>query len=187
MDGGQARFGRDTDHRRPALAGAFVGMAGASERREWSLDSVIAYDAVRTGQFVADVGRMASAPADPDAAGDGIVGVDDLGRAVYANLAAASLLGAQIEDIVGHPLHDVLHPNHPDAGQAYEREKVRSAAHSRMVRCSVCPMTRSIVLMVRRFPSNTAAQIWHRDRVTGAAVVFRDAAESRRLERVWGG
>lgn len=145
-----------------------------------------AYDAVRTGQFVADVGRMASLHQQIlDAAGDGIVGVDDLGRATYANSAAASLLGAQIEDIVGHPLHDVLHPNHPDAGQAYEREE--------------SPIRRSFKDgETQRVPDDTiyridgtpipveysSAPIWHRDRVTGAAVVFRDAAESRRLERV---
>ncbi len=44
-----------------------------------------------------------------DSAADGIVGVDRGGRAVFVNPAAAALLGYTVDELIGQPLHELIH------------------------------------------------------------------------------
>ena len=49
-----------------------------------------------------------------DSAGEGIFGLDHAGRAVFANPAAAALLGYTVEELEGQPMHALIHARHPD-------------------------------------------------------------------------
>lgn len=56
-----------------------------------------------------------------DSAGDGIYGLDREGRTTFVNPAAARMLGWEIADLLGRPMHDVVHHSHPD-GSPYPPE-----------------------------------------------------------------
>ncbi|MEM7407971.1 MAG: sigma 54-interacting transcriptional regulator [Pseudomonadota bacterium] len=144
---------------------------------------VAAYDAVRTGQFVGDSTRVHSLHKQVlEAAAEGVIAVDELGRATYANPAAVTLLGAQIEDIVGHPLHDVLHP--VDAsGEAYSRDAdpVRRACKEGLSTTGDNQhfhRTDGTTVAVRY----SAAPIRNKERLTGATLVFADCSEEQARE-----
>ncbi len=47
-------------------------------------------------------------------AGEGIFGLDHAGRAIFANPAAAALLGYTVEELEGQPMHALIHSRHPD-------------------------------------------------------------------------
>ncbi len=54
-------------------------------------------------------------------AGEGIYGVDCEGRTTFVNPAAARLLGWDAADLLGRPMHPLLHHTHPD-GSPFLRE-----------------------------------------------------------------
>lgn len=51
-----------------------------------------------------------------DGAGEGVVGLDALGRVTFANPAAAGLLGRSVDELTGRLFHDVVRP-HDSSGQ----------------------------------------------------------------------
>jgi len=143
---------------------------------------IAAYDAVRTGQFVSDSPRMHSLHQQIlEAAGDGIIAVDDLGRATYVNPAATRLLGAQTEDIIGHPLHDVLRPVNAD-GRGYDRDSspIRSSFKDGEARQIDDEMFFRVDGTAIPVHYNTTP-IWNKERLIGATVVFRDSSTVQRL------
>jgi PAS domain-containing protein len=48
-----------------------------------------------------------------DAVADGICGLDRQGRVTFANPAAARLLGAPVDALIGKPVHELLHEAAP--------------------------------------------------------------------------
>lgn len=57
-----------------------------------------------------------------DAAGEGVYGLDTEGLTTFVNPAAAGLLGWGVGDLLGQPMHAVLHHTHAD-GSAYPPEE----------------------------------------------------------------
>ena len=49
-----------------------------------------------------------------DSAGEGVFGLDHAGRAIFANPAAAALLGYTVEELKGQPMHTLIHSRRPD-------------------------------------------------------------------------
>ena len=55
------------------------------------------------------------------AAGEGIYGLDTHGRTTFVNPAAGRMLGWSAEELIGQPMHAVLHHSYPDS-TVYPRE-----------------------------------------------------------------
>lgn len=53
-----------------------------------------------------------------NAVGEGVYGLDLAGRVTFVNPAAASMIGWEIQDLIGQSMHSVLHHSKPD-GQPY--------------------------------------------------------------------
>jgi len=115
-------------------------------------------------------------------AGEGIYGIDNQGRTTFVNPAAASMLGYDVAELEGQPMHRVLHHSKPD-GTPYP--------------ASDCPIYAAVRDgMVRRvsdevfwrkngtsFPVEyVSSPIQEAGRLVGAVVVFRDITERRRQE-----
>ncbi|MCC7166158.1 MAG: PAS domain S-box protein [Rhodospirillales bacterium] len=117
-----------------------------------------------------------------DSAGEGIFGTDREGRVTFINPAAAALLGFTSAELVGQPIHALIHHSHAD-GRAYDLAN--------------CPMWRA-------YAKGEVSQIedevlWRKDKtsfaaeysampiakdgvITGAVVTFRDISEKKRRE-----
>jgi PAS domain-containing protein len=49
-----------------------------------------------------------------DSAGEGIYGLDPSGHATFVNAAAATMLGWEVDEVLGRPMHALLHHSKPD-------------------------------------------------------------------------
>lgn len=56
-----------------------------------------------------------------NAVGEGVYGLDTEGNVTFVNPAAAAMIGWPIEELIGRPMHAVMHHSHPD-GADYPRE-----------------------------------------------------------------
>ena len=112
-----------------------------------------------------------------DCAGDGILRMDTGGRIVYANPAAAELLGWTVDELVGADGHSLMHHSHAD-GSPYPpaASPIRAAAdHGRVERVTD-------EVFWRKDGSSfavdyTSAPIRDDGRVTGAVCVFADITD----------
>ena len=117
-----------------------------------------------------------------EAAGEGIYGLDEQGRATFVNRAAIEILGWRGDDVMGQPLHELHHHSHAD-GRPYPVEQ--------------CPIYRTLTDAQVHHEENEV--FWHADghavpveytstpiregeRLAGAVIVFRDISERRALE-----
>ncbi len=114
--------------------------------------------------------------------GEGLIKVDTLGKATFVNTAALNILGYSEGDLLGHPIHDIIHHSYAD-GSHYE--------------VSDCPMNKSFSDGVSH--NVTDEVLWKKDGtslpveysatpimsdgvVTGAVIVFQDVTERRKAE-----
>lgn len=115
-------------------------------------------------------------------AGDGICGVDSRGLTTFVNPAAARMLGRQAAELLGRPLHDVVHGALPGP-----------ATHAPGDCPLVAPLAEgetrrgdSEVFWTRdgtSFPVEYASTpIVERGEVAGAVVTFKDVTERKRFE-----
>jgi PAS domain S-box-containing protein len=117
-----------------------------------------------------------------DSVGEAIIGVNRDGRAVFINNAAEEMLGFGEEEVIGQPVHGLIHHSRLD-GSPYPEED--------------CPMRAAIAGGARQQVSEEI--LWRKDgsvlqasysatpvrrngRVIGAVVVFQDISESRAIE-----
>ena len=109
-----------------------------------------------------------------EAAGEGIYGLDSDGRTTFVNAAAATLLGWSAEELVGQPMHSVLHHSHPD-GTPYVDERCPIYA---AFRDGAVHRVEDEVFWRKdgsSFPVEyTSTPLEEGDRLVGAVVVFRD-------------
>ena len=116
------------------------------------------------------------------AAGEGIYGLDANGHTTFVNPAAAKMLGWTAEELIGQPMHSVLHHSYPD-GTPYPRE--------------ACPIyaafkdgtTYEVADEVfwrkdgSSFPVEYTSTPIHEDgHLVGAVVVFRDITQRKLVE-----
>src|SRR5213594_3294182 len=110
-----------------------------------------------------------------ESAGEGVIGVDMLGKATFVNAAAARMLRCSAEDLVGRPLGSlVLHPPDPAGApcRLYANLTVGPAPDA------VEDVFRSVD--GRTFPVEyVSSEIREHGDVTGAVVVFRDVSQRR--------
>src|SRR5438093_10037480 len=57
-----------------------------------------------------------------NAAGEGIYGLDLQGKTTFVNPAAARMLGWRVAELIGQPMHPILHHTKPD-GTTYPEEE----------------------------------------------------------------
>lgn len=116
--------------------------------------------------------------------GEGIYGLDLNGNATFANPAACRMLGYEAEQILGQPMHALIHHHYPD-GSSYPIEK--------------CPMAAALADgQVHReeeevfwredgscFPIEYTSTPLVKDGVrVGAVVIFNDVTERKKVARM---
>ena len=117
-----------------------------------------------------------------DSAGDGILGVDGAGRATFVNNAAERMLGFGEGELIGQPIHDLIHHSRAD-GSPYPAAE--------------CPMRAAFKdgevhrvdeeILWRKDGTGfqaeyTANPIRSEGQVIGAVIVFDDITERKRVE-----
>lgn len=168
------------------LAGGALHFAQRSSRQKQearNLNRSLAMEAQRRGRDAEEMDRLRRRiQLILDSAGEGIYGLDADGRAIFVNPAAAAMVDWSEPEIVGRPLHEMVHHSRQD-GSAYP--------------VSECPIHRT--LQTGEVFSVTDEVFWRRDRssfpveyvctpikeddsVVGAVVIFRDVSEKRRRE-----
>ncbi|HUQ40128.1 MAG TPA: SpoIIE family protein phosphatase [Acidimicrobiales bacterium] len=117
-----------------------------------------------------------------DAAAEGIYGINQAGLATFVNPAAARMLGWDPEELIGQPVHEVMHHSEAD-GTPMPPE-----------RCPVSETLRSgNAVRVRNevfwrhdgtsFPVEyVATPLFEKSRIVGAVVTFDDITERRRAD-----
>ncbi len=115
-----------------------------------------------------------------EAAGEGIYGLDTEGLTTFVNPAAARLLGWPAEELIGAPMHAVLHHKHAD-GSPYPREECpiyMAFKDGRVHRVDDEVFWRKDGTS---FPVEyTSTPIREDGKSTGAVVVFRDISRLRK-------
>src|SRR5215203_1421271 len=118
-----------------------------------------------------------------EAAGEGIFGLDLHGNVTFVNPAASDMTGWSTQDLLGRPMHNLLHHTKPD-GAPYLREQCPiyaaledGATHSRDVEVFWRKDGTS-------FPVEyTSTPILEDGEIVGAVVTFRDITERKALEQ----
>ena len=122
-----------------------------------------------------------------NAAGEGIYGLDLQGKTTFVNPAAARMLGWRVAELIGQPMHPILHHTKPD-GTPYPEEECPIYAS---FNDSVVHRVADEVFWRRdgtRFPVEyVSTPIRERGEVVGAVVVFIDTTlrkeeEERRMQ-----
>lgn len=113
---------------------------------------------------------------------DGVIATDDEGKVLLLNRAAEAITGWTQPEAVGRPIDEVF-PTLEEKG----REKLLNPATHVLASGSVSEASPGVILLARdgseRIVTESAAAIRdHNSRVIGAALVFRDITEKRRLE-----
>lgn len=118
-----------------------------------------------------------------DSAGDGIYGLNAEGTCTFANPAAARMLGWEVHELVGKPIHDVAHHTHPD-GRPYPAAECpsRLAMHEGTV-----SQVEDEVFWRKDCSSfdvaYTTTPIRDEGKIVGAVVVFSDITFRKQTER----
>ncbi|QPJ66190.1 MAG: PAS domain S-box protein [Candidatus Nitrohelix vancouverensis] len=118
-----------------------------------------------------------------ESAGEGIYGLDALGKTTFINPAASSMIGYDLSELIGKPQHDILHHSKED-GTHYPT--------------SECPIHSTIADGRTRHVSNEvfwrkdgtsfpveyiSTPIWENDVLSGAVVTFSDITVQMQLSR----
>jgi PAS domain S-box-containing protein len=115
-------------------------------------------------------------------AGEGIYGLDRHGLATFVNPRAAAMLGYSVEDLIGRPMHALLHHTRVD-GTPYPDDSCPIYA---ALRDGEIHRITHEVFWKRdgtSFPVEyISTPLWEDSEVTGAVVVFRDVTEQRLVE-----
>ncbi len=117
-----------------------------------------------------------------DSAGEGIYGLDLEGKTTFINPAAAKMLGHEIKELIGQPMHNVLHHSKPD-GTPYPREECPIYA---AFRDGALHRVTDEVFWRKdgtSFPVDyVSTPIFERGELTGAVVSFRDVSDRKQAE-----
>ncbi|HEY8583160.1 MAG TPA: PAS domain S-box protein [Capillimicrobium sp.] len=117
-----------------------------------------------------------------DSAGDGIFRVDAIGCATYVNPAAARMLGYTPDELLGQPIHDLIHHAHPDGTPHPWRS---CPMRTTLLHGETLRVTDDVLWRRDGTPlpvEYTSAPVLDDDQVTGAVVVFVDVTERREVE-----
>ncbi len=117
------------------------------------------------------------------AAGEGIYGLDLEGRVTFVNPAATAMTGHSADELLGAPMHELVHHSHEDG--------IPLARHACSIYAALCDGVVHRVedeVFWRRdgssFPvAYTSTPIFRDGAIAGAVVVFEDVTERRRARR----
>ncbi len=147
---------------------------------------------VERSRFTAELEKRTRGPAEMlaeqrlrlvlDSVSSGIIGVDGDARAIFANPAAGRMLGFSESELIGRPIHEIIHSRRPD-GSFYPTDAC--PLHEALARGTL--QRRAEEMLWRRDGSGFAAQYsatpFRMDgKVIGAVVVFSDITETREME-----
>lgn len=114
-----------------------------------------------------------------DSAGDGIFGVNQDDCVTFINDAAATMLGYNIDELIGSQVHTKIHHSHQD-GTPYS--EVECPMNKAFTSGSTNTVTDEVLWRKdgTSFPVEySATPLFSEDRVSGAVVVFRDVSERK--------
>lgn len=116
--------------------------------------------------------------------GEGIYGLDLQGNTTFGNPAAARITGWRTEELLGKPLHDILHHARPDEPR-YSRKACRICTAFQDGSCSRVDDAVFRKKDGTSFPVEYATTPIHdkRGEVVGTVVTFQDITERRKLEQ----
>jgi PAS domain S-box-containing protein len=116
------------------------------------------------------------------AAGEGIYGQDAQGNTTFVNPAAARMIGWEAKNLIGKPMHEILHHTRAD-GTRYSPEEcpIYAALRDGTIHHSVKDV------FWRKDGTSfaveyTSTPIWEGSRVVGAVVTFKDITERKDAE-----
>ncbi len=115
-------------------------------------------------------------------AGEGIYGMDRLGYSTFVNTAASTLLGYNIDELVGQPMHGIVHHTRAD-GKPYPLEDC--PIHTSIRDGRVHRVTSEVFWRKdgTSFPVEyISTPIREGDSLAGSVVVFRDVSDRARAE-----
>ncbi|MBI2879355.1 MAG: response regulator [Candidatus Rokubacteria bacterium] len=117
-----------------------------------------------------------------DSVGEGIFGVDLEGKASFVNQATATMVGYAAEELVGQPVHVVVHHSRPD-GTAHPLEDC--PIHATLAGGAVARVRDEVFWRQdgTSFPVEyVSTPIRERGAIVGAVIAFTDITERRRRE-----
>ncbi len=114
-------------------------------------------------------------------AGEGIFGIDAHGHVTFVNPSGAAMLGFEVDELIGAPMHEKTHHSHAD-GSTYARDDCPIFLSDGETR------TRDDEVFWRKdgtsFPVEyTSSSIREGEKITGAVVLFSDISERKRAEK----
>jgi PAS domain S-box-containing protein len=115
-------------------------------------------------------------------AGEGIYGLDNRGQTTFVNPAACEMLGYERDELIGQPMHALIHHSYLD-GTPYPREKCHM--YAAFTDGEVHRIDNEVLWRKdgASFPVEyTSTPILTGDKPTGAVVTFRDVSERRQAE-----
>jgi PAS domain S-box-containing protein len=117
-----------------------------------------------------------------NAVADGIFGTDAERRVAFVNPAAARMLGASVTELVGRPVHEIVHEHREDGEACSDRCRILRALMSR--ESSAAQDT-----FFRKDGSSFATDysvtpMTNQGIITGVVLSFRDISQRRELERM---
>ncbi|MEO8326834.1 MAG: PAS domain S-box protein [Nitrospirota bacterium] len=115
------------------------------------------------------------------ASGEGIYELDKEGKTTFVNPAGAQMLGYGIEEVVGEPMHEMIHHQKSD-GSPYPRETC--PIHAALKEGRVQQNDTEVLWRKdgTSFPVDSyTSPIWEGERLIGAVVTFKDISERKRL------
>jgi PAS domain S-box-containing protein len=115
---------------------------------------------------------------------DGVIVVDAEGLITFVNPAAAAMLQAPRQELIGRPEHEIFHGNYVEGREPLKDCCVVAIAMSSGT--ATAGVSESFIAADGRvFPVELAVgPILEDDRITGAVVVFRDVSERREIEKM---
>ncbi|HEX8509137.1 MAG TPA: ATP-binding protein [Propionibacteriaceae bacterium] len=115
---------------------------------------------------------------------DGVIGVDAQGLVTFVNPAAAAMLGLSREDLLGKSEHELFHGQ--DVVGCEPLRDCCIVATAMFAGTAAASVNEYFVAADGRiFPVELAVgPILEDERITGAVVVFRDASERRKIEKM---
>ena len=113
---------------------------------------------------------------------EGIYGVNQYGISTFVNQAAARIMGYSIDELLGSPMHQLIHHSFPD-GSTYPVEIC--PIYSALRDGKIHRITEEVMWRKDGIPvpvEYVSSPVYKNDKIVGAVVVFKDITERKKTE-----